>query len=72
MHAITGFFFASCRISRHIRSEARASPPGESTRSTTAAVRLSLASARSLGMMEAGVMEEEVAAEEAPGGGLRI
>lgn len=45
MHAMTGFFFPSCRISRHIRSDASASPPGESTRSTTATVPLSFARA---------------------------
>mmetsp|Transcript_7385 Transcript_7385/g.18345 ORF Transcript_7385/g.18345 Transcript_7385/m.18345 type:complete len:216 (-) Transcript_7385:752-1399(-) len=42
-----------------MRSDASASPPGESTRSTTAATLLSLASARSLGMSESGVMDAE-------------
>ena len=37
IEAITGFSAASWRISRHMRSEASASPPGLSTRSTTAA-----------------------------------
>lgn len=68
MHAMTGFLAPSCLISRHMRSLASASPPGESTRSTTAAVDLSLASARSFGMMASGVMVLEPADEEAPGG----
>lgn len=53
MEATTGFFAASCRISRHIRSEASASPPPESTRSTTAAT---CAPARPHGSTQAGVL----------------
>eukprot|EP00955_Chlamydomonas_euryale_P059460 357392-Chlamydomonas_euryale.AAC.32 len=60
MLATTGFFSPSLRISRHIRSDASASPPGESTRSTTPAHDLSLASRRSIGMTASAVMAPPV------------
>lgn len=41
MEAMTGFFSAQRLISCHMRSEARASPPGLSTLSTTASTFLS-------------------------------
>lgn len=53
------FFSPSFWISLHIRSEARASPPGESTLSTTAAIFLSLPKARSWGITPSGVMAPE-------------
>jgi hypothetical protein len=43
-------------ISRHMRSDASASPPGESTRRTTAATFLSLPRARRRGTRLSGVM----------------
>ncbi|KAA6416844.1 MAG: hypothetical protein FRX49_13187 [Trebouxia sp. A1-2] len=56
MEATTGFFAASCLISRHMRSDAKASPPGLSTRSTTACTDLSLARERSCLMKAPAVM----------------
>ena len=47
MEAMTGFFFARAMISRHMMSEARASPPGLSTLSTTALMFLFFSAARS-------------------------
>ena len=53
---MTGFFSASFLISRHMRSEARASPPGLSTLNTTASTDLFLASDLSCLMKAPAVM----------------